>query len=86
MENPPKSRLYSSLILFYKIRAQTVVIDNYYIILTRNINYLIPQSRIQYFAISYFPRTIRLWNSFPNMVKFSPSIDILIWKLAGVKL
>ena len=49
-------RLYSSLTLFYKIRAQTVAINNCYLFPTRNFSYLIPQSRTQYFANSYFPK------------------------------
>ena len=79
-------RLTNSLILFYKIRAQTVAINNNYLIPTRNLNYLIPQSRTQYFANSYFPRTIRLWNTLPTYAKASPSLGVFSDRLAAVKM
>lgn len=79
-------RLNSSLIMFYKIRAHSVAVDPSYLIHTRNLNYLIPQSRTNYFANSYFPRTIRLWNSLPSTVKESPSLSIFTERLAVVNL
>ena len=69
-------RLQTSLIMFYRIRSQTVAVDQSHLISTRNLNYLIPMSHTQYFSNSYFPRTIRLWNSLPTYVKSSPSLSI----------
>jgi hypothetical protein len=77
-------RLYNSLIFFYKIRSQAVAVDQIYLIPTRNLNYLIPQSRTQYHSNSYFPRTIRYWNNLSPLIKSSPSLNIFAERLATV--
>ena len=40
----------------------------------------------QYHSNSYFPRTIRLWNSLPGTVQASPSLAIFATRLAAVPL
>ncbi|KAH3892656.1 hypothetical protein DPMN_016779 [Dreissena polymorpha] len=72
--------------MFDKVRAQTVAVDQYHLIPTRNMSYLTPQSHTQYHSYSYFPRTIRLWNTLPIYVKSSPSLDILTERLAVVNM
>ena len=77
-------RNHSSLIYFYKIRSALVHVDHHHLIPTRNLNYLIPHSNTQYHSNSYFPRTIRLWNSLPDTVQASPSLAIFATRLAAV--
>ena len=74
------------LMYFYKIRNVLVHVDHHHLILTRNLNYLIPHSNTQYHSNSYFPRTIRLWNSLPGTVQASPSLAIFATRLAAVPL
>ena len=74
----------SSLMYFYKIRNVLVHVDHHHLIPTRNLNYLIPHSNTQYHSNSYFPRTIRLWNSLPGTVQASPSLAIFATRLAAV--
>ena len=69
---------------FYKIRNALVHVDHLHLISTRNLNYLIPHSSTQYHSNSYFPRTIRLWNSLPGRVQASPSLAIFTTRLAAV--
>ena len=71
----------SSLMYFYKIRNDLVHVDHHHLISTRNLNYLIPHSNTRYHSNSYFPRTIRLWNSLPGTVQASP---IFATRLAAV--
>ena len=59
----------SSLMYFYKIWNALVHVDHHHLIPTRNLNYLIPHSNTRYHSNSYFPRTIRLWNSLPGTVQ-----------------
>ena len=79
-------RNHSSLMYFYKIRNVLVHVDHHHLIPTRNLNYLIPHSNTQYHSNSYFPRTIRLWNSLPGTVQASPSLAIFATRLAAVPL
>ena len=74
----------SSLMYFYKIRNDLAHVDRHHFILTRNLNYLIPHSDTQYHLNSYFPRTIRLWNSLPGTVQASPRLSIFATRLVGV--
>lgn len=74
-------REYSSLIMFYKIRSNLVAVDNHHLRPTRNLNYNIPPSSSNFHAASFFPRTIRLWNSLPIYVQESPSLPIFAGRL-----
>ena len=73
-----------SLMYFYKIRNALVHVDHHHLISTRNLNYLIPHSNTQYHSNSYFPRTIRLWNSLPGTVQACPSLAIFATRLDAV--
>ena len=77
-------RTQNSLIIFYKIKNNLISVDHHHLIQTRNINCLIPQSRTQYHANSFFPRTIRLWNSLPHTVQSSSSLSDYTKRLAAV--
>jgi len=77
-------RIQSSLVYLYKIKTNLVCVDHNHLIQTRNLNYLIPQSRTQYHMNSFFPRTIRLWNGLPQYVQSSPSLNIFAERLATV--
>ncbi|KAH3887839.1 hypothetical protein DPMN_011861 [Dreissena polymorpha] len=79
-------RSYNYLVMSYKLRVQTVAVDQYHLIPTTNMNYLIPQSHTQYHSNSCFPRPIRLWNTLPIYVKSSPSLDIFTERLAVVNM
>jgi hypothetical protein len=52
-------RLQSSLVVFFKIQYKLVYVDHNHLNPTRNLNFLIPQSRTQYHLNSYFHRTLR---------------------------
>ena len=70
----------SSLMYFYKIQNALVHVDHHHL----NLNHLIPPSNTQYHSNSYFPRTIRLWNSLPGTVQANPSLAIFATRLAAV--
>ena len=65
----------------YKIQHNLVYIDHLHLTTTRNLNFLIPYSRTQYHANSFFPRTIRLWNRLPLSTQSSPSLEIYAGRL-----
>ena len=71
-------RLQTSLIILYKIQTNLVHVDHNHLIHvhTRNLNFLIPQSRAQYHLTFYFPRTLRYCNGLPYQAKSSPSLNI----------
>ncbi|KAL4226412.1 hypothetical protein ACF0H5_014395 [Mactra antiquata] len=77
-------RLHSSLIFFYKIINQKVAVDSYHLIPTRNLNYNPSQFHSNYYNNSFFPRTIKLWNSLPLSVKSSPSLELFTARLVVV--
>ena len=77
-------RNHSSQMYFYKIRNALLHIHHHYLIPTRNLTYVIPHSNTQCHSNSYFPRTIRLWNSLPGRVHPSPSLAIFATRLAAV--
>jgi len=79
-------RNYSSLIMFYKIKSNLVAVDNQRLHQTRNLNYNIPTSKSNFHAASFFPRTIRLWNSLPFDVQSSPSLPIFAGRLDSCSL
>ena len=67
-------RIQNSLILLYKTKYHLVAIDHFYLTETRNLNFFIPYSRTNYHMNSFFPRTIRHWNSLPDSLKASTSL------------
>ena len=79
-------RIQSTLLYFYKIRNNLVYVDHNHLLPTRNLNYLIPQSRTQYHQNSFFSRSIRLWNSLPVHIQSSPSLEIFTTRLVTVPL
>ena len=81
-------RNHSSLMYFYKIRNVLVHVDHHHLIPTRNLNYLIPNSKNSVSLKFLFPsnNTIRLWNSLPGTVQASPSLAIFATRLAAVPL
>lgn len=71
----------SAVTYLYKIQNNIVFVDHQHLTQTRNLNYLIPYSRTQYHQNSFFPRSIRLWNSLPLTVQSSPSLNIFTERL-----
>ena len=61
-------RIQNSLIMFYKIQNQLVNVDHHHLTETRNLKFFVPYSRTKYHMNSYFPRTIRYWNSLPYSI------------------
>ncbi|KAH3736739.1 hypothetical protein DPMN_043312 [Dreissena polymorpha] len=78
-------RMTNSLIMLYKTHHQLVNVDHCHLTPTRNLNFLIPQSRTQYHMNSYFTRTIRYWNGLPYLVKSSPDLDSFKARLGEIK-
>ncbi len=76
-------RLDASLCLFYKIVNGMVLIpaDQYLIPISRStrlhhpLAFQIPHSNSDYHKFSFFPRTIRVWNSLPHSFVSAPTID-----------
>ena len=77
-------RMQNSVLLLYKIQHHIVSVDHHHLVSTRNFNFLIPQSRTQYHINSFFPRSIRYWNSLPTYVQSSPSLSTFKERLAAV--
>merc|ERR1712121_464100 len=65
------------LTMLFKIRTNQVHITPEELDLIQNIrkplNYFVPQSSVDSRIHSFYPSTIRLWNSLPNSVKTSMS-------------
>ena len=63
------------LITFYKIQKNEVHIPSDDLVqnLRKPLNFSVPQSKVDAHLYSYYPSTIRLWNSLPNSVKSSNS-------------
>ena len=68
-------RIRNSLILLYEIKHNLVAVDHHHLTETKNLNFFIPYSRTRYHMNSYFPRTIRQWNSLPYSLKASSSLS-----------
>ena len=77
-------RIQNSLILLYKTKYHLVAIDHFYLTETRNLNFFVPYSRTNYHMNSFFPRTIRHWNSLPDSLKASTSLCEFTTGLATV--
>ena len=67
-------RIQNSLIMFYKIQNQLVNVDHHHLTETRNLRFFVPYSRTKYHMNSYFPRTIRYWNSLPYSIRASTTL------------
>ena len=66
----------ASVTMLYKLQHQLVSISNsHYLVQSRDHKFLQPFSLTNYHLYSFFPRTIRLWNSLPNQVANSPDLD-----------
>ncbi len=72
----------SSVTMLFKIHHHLVFVDHNHMIPTRNLNFLITYSKTQYHANSFFPRSIRLWNSLPLSWQGSPNIDVFVGQLS----
>ena len=77
-------RVHNSVVFLYKIHHHLVYVDHNHLVPTRNLNFLIPQSRTQYHSNSFFPRSIRYWNSLSGYVQSSPSLNIFKERLVTV--
>jgi hypothetical protein len=66
----------ASVTMLYKLQHQLVSISNlHYLVPPRDHKFIQPFSPTNYHLYSFFPRTIRLWNSLPNQVANSPDLD-----------
>ena len=77
-------RIQNSLILLYKIKHNIVAVDHHHLTETKNLNFFVPYSPTLYHMNTFFPRTIRHWNSLPYSVKASPSLGDFTSGLATV--
>ena len=70
-------RIFSSLIMLYKITNHLVIVDHYYLIpATRKpYNFMLPFSKTNYHQNSFFPRTIKHWNALPTDLKTSVNLS-----------
>ena len=65
----------ASVTMLYKIQHQLVSISNlHYLVPSRDHKCIQPFSPTNYHLYSFFPKTIRLWNSLPNQVANSPDL------------
>ena len=71
----------NAVTMLYKIQNNLVNVDHHHLTHTRNLNYLRPHSRTLYHQHSFFPRTIRLWNSLPLHVQSSSTLNIFTERL-----
>jgi hypothetical protein len=67
----------ASVTMLYKLQHQLVSISNsHYLVPSRDHKFIQPFSPTNYHLCSFFPRTIRLWNSLPNQGANSPDLDV----------
>ena len=70
----------NKLIMLFKIRTNQVHIPPEELDLIQNfrkpLNYFVPQSSVDSHIHSFYPSTIRLWNSLPNSIKTSTSTSL----------
>jgi hypothetical protein len=78
-------RINTSLILLYKISNNLIAVDHHHLIPIKNLNFHVPFSRTLYHQNSFFPRTIRSWNSLPSHIKASTSLEQFQAGLATVQ-
>ena len=77
-------RIQNSLIMLYKIKHQLVNVDHNHLTETRNLKFFVPYSRTKYHMNSYFPTTIRYWNSLPYSIRASTSLCCFSTGLATI--
>ena len=83
-------RAISKVTMMYRIiNKLTDIPDNQLIPATsstrgNNLKLLVPYTRTNLLKGSFFPDTIRLWNSLPKQVVESPTLDIFKNRLSGV--
>ena len=79
-------RIQNSLIMLFKIKYQLVAVDHHHLTETRKLNFFVPYSGTdyRYHMNSYFPRTIRHWNSLLYSLKASTSLHEFTSGLASV--
>ena len=66
----------ASVTMLCKLQHQLVSISkSHYLVPSRDHKFIQPFSPTNYHLYSFFPRTIRLWNSLPNQVANSPDLD-----------
>ena len=74
--------------MFYKIRSKTVCAPLDYLISLstprRPFNYFVPQSLTDTHLQSFYPSTIRLWNSLPETVKSADSINTFTSAISSI--
>ena len=70
-------RNYSSLIMLFKISHGLVIVDHHHLIPTvrKPYNFVLPQSRTNFHAMSFFPRSIKLWNALPTDLKTTEKLS-----------
>ena len=78
-------RIKTSLILLYKISNNLIFVDHHYLIPIKDLKFHVPFSKTLYHQNSFFPRTIRNWNSLPNHVKASTSLEQFSAGLATIE-
>ena len=71
----------ASVTMLYKLQHQLVSISNlHYLVPPRDHKFIQPFSPTNYHLYSFFPRTIRLWNSLPNQLANSPDFGCFqVW-------
>ncbi len=73
-------RAKSKVTMMYKIQMNLITVDKSDLLPSSSPrtphNFFIPQSKKNSHLYSYFPSTIRLWNSIPEHIKTSDSLDI----------
>lgn len=68
-------RQFSALTMLYKIKNHLVNVNcQTYLIPSRDHKFQLPYSPTNYHSSSFFPRTIRMWNSLPSIVALSPDL------------
>ena len=74
------------LILLYKIKSDLIHIPGDDLITNprKPDNFLVPSSTIDAHLSSFFPSTVRLWNSIPSFCKSRPSLDSFKTSLEGI--
>ena len=86
-------RARSKLLLLFKARTGDIDVPINDLIMSSRVirnslhsNYLVPHSSVNSHLYSFFPSTIRLWNSLPLSAKASTNIDHLKGQLGSLRL
>lgn len=68
------------------IPTQPYLIANVRFTRGHDVKFLVPSTRVAAFSYSFFPATIRLWNSLPLDIVSAPTLDAFRGRLAGCQL